>query len=211
MTFETLIDELRLELDDTEETRWTDDNLLLACKRGVRRLQAIIAKHELTFGKFYKDFNTAVSTADYAIGSGLAVDIADFGAPIQLYRTSTDASLHFVNADVYTRLHSVGECKYWMLYDGSIYISSTPSAVIGLRFWYWPMLTQTITTSTTVPYGDKLPDLLIDYVAARQKNIDEMNVATDMQLLTELESKVLGFYQNYGPTELEHEGPMGVV
>lgn len=210
MTFETMINELRLELDDPDKSRWTDDQLLIGCKRAVRRLQAILTKHDIAFAKSFKDFTTVPATEAYKIGDGEAVDISDLGAPIDLYRTDTDEVITHVTADQYTRLHNPSAHKYWMYYNDSIYLAGTISTATALRFWYWPMLTQTITTATTVPHGDKMADIILDYTAARMKNIDEMNITMDMQLLGEMENHVLAFCQRFNPIMGPHEGPMGV-
>ena len=210
MTYQDVIDEIRVEVDDPDKTRWeSDDTILKVLRRGIRRMFHIIVRYDLPFGKAKADFSTTSGTEQYAIGDGQVIDIADFGVHIGLYRTDTNKPLNFRDTDHYERISSSADKVYfWTLYDGDkVLIKGVPDDTYSLRLWYWPKITWDVRAVDTFPYP-RLVDFLIDYTALRLKNIDEMNPSVDMQLMQDLESNLLSYASNLVASHGQVEGPV---
>jgi hypothetical protein len=97
-----------------------------------------------------------------------------------------------------------------LLYDAGVqklYIMGTPSTVETLTFIYYPNIdTSSYTTATTMPWGGKLDQIIIDYVKVLCLNADEQSVQTDVQLLSDLENNILNFYGGQSPSTISRAG-----
>jgi hypothetical protein len=50
-----------------------------------------------------------------------------------------------------------------------------------------------------MPWSGKIDDIIVEYVSLRIKNLDEMDVSIDLQLLQDMENQIL---QAYAPTSV---------
>ena len=193
------INEIRIELDDLLSTRWTDANILTLIKKAVRRLGGILYTNDISVGKKTYAFSTVNGTQAYALPT-------DFMADVGVFRQDTLSPVLKVSDYQWEIMSaSVGESLYYIVRTESlgspaedvaaILFKSTPASAVSMRLVYWPRLDSlTFTTSSDLPYNGMFDDMLLEYVAMRCKNIDEMNVNTDAQLLQEMENKVVAAY-----------------
>lgn len=202
-----IIDEIRIELDDTAESRFSDATLLSIVKKALRRANRVIQRNALHFGKKRAALSTTANQA--------YVDLpADFDTPVPrgLWRTDTkeevvmlkDNEWESVSADeskvVYARIDSE---------NSRIELKNTPTSVVSLNFYYFPTIsTASYTTGTTMPWSGRLDDAVIEYSTLRARNIDEQDISVDTQLLTDFENQIIQTYMPLTPTMVLPAGPM---
>jgi hypothetical protein len=193
--------EIRVELDDELSTRWTNDKLIALIKKAVRRLAGILAANDIDAGKKSATITTVSGTQVYTLPTDFMRDIGlfrqDTGVPLIRVpdaRWETLPSTTPVSSYYAIRTASSGMPAAVAL---SLLIKGTPDAALALTLAYWPRLDGlTFTTSASLPYNGLFDDLIMEYVSLRAKNIDEMNVTTDAQLLQEMENKVLSAFSS---------------
>lgn len=188
-TVQNIIDAVRIELSDSTTQEWTDAKLLSLVKRSVTRTNEILGKLGLEDGKAaVHTFSTADGTATYALPT-------DYLYHFSLWRRDSRFQLPQVTNDEWETLDSPSECVYWRLNGAYIEISGTPASVISMAFYYWPKIdVSAYTTSTTMPWGGIFDDSIVEYVALRCKNIDEMDVTVDAALVGQIERLAAGVY-----------------
>lgn len=193
------INEIRIELDDLLSTRWTDATLITLIKKAVRRLAGILYANDIGVGKKTYTFSTVNGTQAYALPTDFMADVGVFRqdtlAPIlrvadfqwEILPTTTGESLYYI-----VRTQSLGSPAADV---AAILLKGTPASAISMKLVYWPRLDSlTFTTSTQLPYNGMFDDMLLEYVTMRCKNIDEMTITTDAQLLQEMESRIVSAY-----------------
>ena len=192
------LNEIRIELDDTLSTRWTDANLVTLIKKAVRRLGNILYTNDISVGKKTYTFPTVNGTAAYALP-------ADFMADVGIFRQDTKVPILKVSDYQWEIMGTVTEAAYYIVRTESVgspaedaaavLFKGVPASIISMKLVYWPRLDSlSFTTATELPYNGMFDDILLEYVTMRCKNIDEMNINTDAQLLQEMESKVVAAY-----------------
>lgn len=193
--------EIRVELDDELSTRWTDAKLIALIKKAVRRLGGILAANDIDVGKKSATITTVSGTQAYALPSDFMRDIGlfrqDTGIPLirvpdarwEALPSTTPVSSYYAVRTVLSGTPAADTL--------SLLIKGTPAADVTLTLAYWPRLDGlTFTTSSSLPYNGLFDDLIMEYASLRAKNIDEMNVTTDAQLLQEMENKVLSAFSS---------------
>jgi hypothetical protein len=129
--------------------------------------------------------------------------MADYG----LYRDATKTKLAKQSDDSWEQLSSPGECAAWLIRGDNLYIAGAPSGSYGLTLVYWPLLdTASMDLDSPTPFNGKLDDLVAEYAALRLKNIDEMDVSLDSQLLQDLENNLLNTYSAISPVTIGRRG-----
>ena len=193
-TVADLIDDIRIDLWDEDSTRWSDSQLTRLIGKAARRVNLLMHEHKIPIGMSVSDFSTVADQAAYSLPS-------DFGTPEGLYRNDTNERLIQASMDEWYRLDDQSEATAWTVWSRTQFkIAGTPSTVISMSLRYWPVRdTSTWTTGTTVPWSDTVHDLITEYAALRCKNTDEMDLSRDLDLLRELEEKVMNFYRGQTP------------
>jgi hypothetical protein len=196
-TIATLITELRTDLSDDNSTRFTDTQLLNLFKKAIRRANRIVQRNSIQFGKKKKTINTISAQTYIDISVTGPVDVSDFDVWIGLFRDSdhfeiikrtereweTDASQ---TASTYCLLDQV---------NSKIYFNGTPDAIQALTLWYFPTVDPSAyTVSSSTPWGGRIDDIIMEYVGLRARNIDEMDVSFDKQLLEDMENNIIQAY-----------------
>lgn len=187
-----IITDIRDEINDESSTRFTTDAPILRyIKRAILRANRIAQREGLQFAKKKATLTTVASQAYVSLPSDFDVDIALFRPADYsvLYKCSEVEWNSIVSASVLT-------CWYLDLENSKILFNGTPDAVESLYLYYFPKIDTSLYTSlTTMPWDGKLDDIIIEYVSLRLKNKDEMDVSTDLKLLTDFENQILKAYR----------------
>lgn len=200
MTIGELIDEIRLELTDELKTRWSDAQMLRILGKGYRRLSHVLYRNDVELGRAVHRFDTEPGREDYPLP-------ADFMADYGLYRDGTKTKLVKQSDDSWELLSSPGESTSWLIRGDNLYVAGTPSGSYAMTLVYWPLLdTASLDLESPTPFGGKLDDIVAEYAALRLKNIDEMDVSLDAQLLQDLENNLLTTYSAISPVTVTRRG-----
>jgi len=200
MTIADLIDNTRLELGDEQKTRWSDGQLLRVVGKAYRRLSHVLYRNDIELGRSLYRFSTEPGRDDYPLP-------ADFMADYGLYREDTNAKLVKQSDDSWQQQGSPAECSTWLIRGETLLVGGAPTATIPLTLLYWPLLdTASLDLDAPTPFGGKLDDLVSEYAALRLKNIDEMDIGADTQLLEDLENNLLNTYSAISPVTVQRRG-----
>lgn len=202
-----VITDIRVELNDSDSTRWTDTSILAVLKQAVRRANRIAQRYGLAFARK----SAAVTTTANQAYSSLP---DDFDVPIGLYRDDTHELIAQRREDEWERIFSAGAIENWYcdLVNSRVNWNGTPTSAIACTMWYYPTIASaTYTTGTTMPWGGRLDDIICRYTATRMQNIDEMTVSTDMALMADFENQIVEAYRPQSPTMIASEGWMGGI
>ncbi len=200
MTVGELMDEVRLELTDELKTRWSDAQMLSILGKGYRRLSHVLYRNDVELGRAVYRFDTEPGREDYPLPG-------DFMADYGLYRDATNTRLAKQSDDSWELLQSPGESTAWLIRGDSLYIAGQPTAAYSMTLVYWPLVdTSGLDAGSPTPFGGKLDDIVAEYAALRLKNIDEMDVTLDAQLLQDLENNLLTTYSAISPVTVTRRG-----
>ena len=200
MTVSELLDDSRLELTDEAKTRWTDQQVLKAVAKAYRRLSHVLYRNDIELGRCLYRFDTEAGRDDYPLP-------ADFMADYGLYRDDTKSRLTKHSDDSWQQLAAPAECAAWLVRGETLLVGGAPAAAIPLTLIYWPLLdTAALDMGSPTPFGGKLDDLVAEYAALRLKNIDEMDIGTDTQLLQDMENNLLNTYSAISPVTVQRRG-----
>jgi len=199
-----VIAQIRLELNDQQSARWSDANLLRWIRKAISRITPVLYRNGVQLSRSTAAISTVANQAAYTLPS-------DFGTPYGLYRDSSHTKLTQRTEDEWNTIVSAGEATNWaILYDTGVqkaYIKGTPSSVFTLTLVYYPVIdTSAYTTGSTMPWGGKLDQMIVDYVRVCCLNADEQNVTADVQLMTDIENNILNFYGGQSPLVIQRAG-----
>lgn len=194
-TIADVLEDIRIELNDEQKSRWElDATLVKLVAKSIRRLSHILQRNEIPFARKYYTVTTASGTADYDLPD-------DFMAVVGLFRDSTNKEIDQYSDAAFERIASATELAAYCIRDGQIKIDSAPTGEETLTLIYWPKIdTSAYSTATETPWDGRLDDLIAEYCALRCKNIDEMDLTIDAQLMSDLENNVLSTYGTLNPT-----------
>lgn len=206
-TLGDIIDEIRVELNDTAETRFTDATILAIIRRAIRRANLVLQRHQLHFAKKKATLTTVADQAYVNLP-------ADFSTPVPraLWRTDTKEEIVMLKENQWEEV-AADESKIAYarldLENSRIELKNTPTSAVDLSFHYFPTISSaSYTAGTTMPWDGRLDDAIIDYATLRLRNIDEQDVSVDTQLLTDFENQILETYRPLVPTVILPAGPM---
>ena len=187
-----IITDIRDEISDEESTRFTSDTPILRyIKRAILRANRIAQREGLQFAKKKATLTTVADQNYVSVPDDFDVDIA-------LFRPSDYSQIYKCSEAEWNSISSASVLANWYLdlENSKILFNGTPDAVESLYLYYFPKIdTSSYTTSTTMPWGGKLDDIIIEYVSLRLKNKDEMDVTVDLKLLTDFENQILKAYR----------------
>lgn len=189
----TIITELRTDLSDDSSTRFTDTQLLNLFKKAIRRANRICQRNGIQFAK-KKVALATVASQDYV---DISVTVSDFDVWIGLFQDSTHDEIIKKTEQEWETIATATALDYCLLdqANSKIYFNGTPASVLALTLWYYPTIDPSAyTTATSTPWAGRLDDIIMEYVGIRAKNIDEMNIVVDTQLLTDMESQIVSAY-----------------
>lgn len=196
-TIATLITQIRYDVEDPSGTRWTDATILNFVKVGIRRMNRIVQRNRLKFGQT-RTTGTFTAAQEY-ISMPADFDIFDY-----LFRTDTRKELKLFEDREWEGLQATDVLQACNLdYSNSrINLRGTPGSAIAYVLYYFPTVDPSAyTTSSSMPWSSRLDDQIAEYVGFRLKNVDEMDVSMDTQLLQDLETQIL---QAYDPNQSQY-------
>jgi hypothetical protein len=203
-TVADIITDVRYEISDEMQTRFSDNNTLLSLvKKAVRRASRVAQRNGLQFAKSSASIPT-VANQNYV---ALPTDFDTVAGDKFLFK-DRELIIHLTQPS-WEAVVSAGETNFCLLdpAGGKIYLKGTPTSVETLTLWYYPAVdATTFTVATAMPWGGRLDDIISEYVSLRAKNIDEMEAGFDLQLLTDLENQILEAYRPVGSTVDETKG-----
>jgi hypothetical protein len=180
---------VRLEISDTESSRFTDAQLLILYKKAISRAEKVLIRLGSQIVKQRYEITTVIDQAKYSLPSDFLLDIS-------LYN---DSGNHAVIKESELAWEVLGtdynQAAKWIFFNESgtdkLWLKGTPSTAQTLVLWYYKTCSPAaMTTASSMPWSDRLNDVIEEYVALRAKNIDEADVSYDMQLLQDLETRV---------------------
>ena len=199
MLISDLLGDIRLELTDQQNSRFSDDDLMRLLRKGLRRLGHTLFRNDVQQGKLTYPFTSIPGIADYDLPEDYMTDVGLYAPNGVSLTKQTDQQ--------WQTIVSTGESTVYIVRENRIYIAGTPTASQVLTLVYWPRLdVSTLTIDDDMPYAGKFDDMVGDYVALRAKNIDEMSLAFDTQLLQDLENQVLTTYGTVAPITVKMRG-----
>jgi hypothetical protein len=174
-------------------------------KIAIRRANRILQRNGIQFAKKYTDLTTTDAQAYITMPSDLDVDIG-------LYKTALYEPVIKVLEDEWEQLTGTDVNQFYMLdyVNSRILLKSTPNdSTTTLRLWYYPTVDPSAyTTASTMPWGGRVDDAIAQYVAMRLLNVGEMEIATELSLLQDLENQILEAYRPLAQTMVQKKGWM---
>lgn len=199
MLISDLLQDIRLELTDKAQSRFSDADLLRIVAKGVRRLGHILFRNDIEAGKQSFPFYTIPTISEYPLPD-------DFMKEVGIYKPN-GVSLVNQTDKQWETIISAKESSVYIIRAGSIYIAGTPTTNTAMNLIYWARLdTSTLTVDDPMPYDGKFDDMIAEYVAMRAKNIDEEDVSLDTTLLSDMENQILTTYGAQTPIVVRQRG-----
>lgn len=205
----SVVDDVRYDLNDTDSTRFSDAVVLAVLKKAVRRCNRIAQRNGLNFAKKSATLTTVANQAYVALPADFDTVL---GKPC-LFRDGTHVSItQRTEAEWETILSATGLANFLIdQTNDRILFNGTPTGVETLTFWYYPTIsTSTWTTSnmssSTMPWGGRVDDIVAEYTSLRLKNLSEMDASFDLSLMTDMESQILLSYSTLAPTIVDGKG-----
>lgn len=195
---------IRDEVNDESSTRFTDATILRYLKRAIGRAVRIAQREGLTFAK-KKVTLTTVSGQEYVnYPTDFDVPIAVYD-PYEYYQVRQCSELDW---NTIVSASSMDFC-YFDSENSRILFKGIPDSASDVYLYYYPKIdTSAYTETSTMPWGGKLDDILIEYVSLRLKNKDEMDVSFDLQLMTDFENNIIRSYRPLNIMSTEGRGWM---
>jgi len=200
MSMTDIVNEIRLELTDEQVTRWETPQLMQLINKAVRRLNQILVRNEINFARQVQD---VTFLPDGTIGQfPIYSEILSISG---LFRDSDKLPVIQLWPIQWARLQSAPTMSYWAVVNGVAQyrgVTAVTPAPTG-KLVYFPKVEIDPVNS---PWEGRLDDIIAEYAAFRAKNIDEMNLQQDRELLGELEDRII---DNYKTLEQQHEYASG--
>jgi hypothetical protein len=202
-----IITEIRTDLNDDDSSRFTDTQILNIIKKAIRRANRIAQRNGLQFAKKKASLST-VASQDYV---DISAAVSDMDVWIGLYRDDLHQEIKKKTErewELIVSASAIANCLFDQA-NSKIYLNGTPSSVQTLTLWYYPTVDPSAyTTATSTPWSGRIDDIIAEYAGTRLKNIDEMDVSFEKQLLADLENQLLQAYAPNAPTVVEGTGWM---
>lgn len=188
-TIAASIDNVRLEITDQQDSRFSDSDLLILYKKSITRVEKVLIRLGVQIVKKRYEFTTVADTDKYSLPSDFLLDIS-------LWNDSGNYDVVKESELAWEKLGTdYTQASKWIFFDDSgtdkIWLKGTPSKAQTLVLWYFKTCSpSSMTTASNMPWSDRLNDVIEEYVALRAKNIDEIDVSYDQGLMVDLESKI---------------------
>jgi hypothetical protein len=195
-TLADIIAACRLELDDfASPPRWSDQQYLGVIGRAMRRLQAILHRNDIEFGRAVYSFDTAPGLDTYYLPG-------DFLTDAGLFCTDTKLQLAKQSEARWETIVAAAEATVFILRGDQIILAGTPQSQFTMHLVYWPMLdTLSLADTTPTPWGGRLDDLIFQYTTIRFRNIDEEDASFDTELMQDMENTLLEMFSTITPVQ----------
>lgn len=204
-TIANVITHMRVELDDTNSSRWTDTQLLALVKKAIVRTGHIMVNADIPLARKPATITGVALSTEYSLP-------ADFCSFLALYKDSNNTKLNHVMEFDWFQLdnpaastvcavmnNSAGEEKLW--------IKGAPATGELFTLLYYPSMdVSAYTTATTMPWGGKIDYAIADYAKVLAQNVDEMDASFDTQAMSELERSIMQTLFKHGPSVVQRRG-----
>jgi hypothetical protein len=190
MSIQTMLTQLRLEVDDLKKTRWTDDQLKTFLYKSIRRVNQLAIKFELDFAQQHDEVTLKPD------GTIEGIDYTNVNATCAMFRKDTKQRITQLLPMQWNKLVESTPAEFWSFVNGQAYYATPLLEDTPAVFIYYPR--QSVNT-TESPWDGRLDDIVVEYAAFRAKNVDEMNVQADQQMMNELERRLIENYVRLGP------------
>ena len=204
----SLITEVRVDINDSDSTRFTTDTPILAVfKKAIRRANRICQRNGVQFAKKKAALTTVTSQTYVDIST-----VTDFDVFIGLFRDSDHTEIRLVTERDWELLVSPDVLTKALIdqANSKICLAGTPTAAEALTLWYYPTVDPSAyTTASSTPWSGRLDDILVEYVSLRLKNIDEMEASFDQALLNDMENQIVSAYVPNSSNYEEGSGWLG--
>ncbi len=187
MSISTIMSDIRVELTDEQKTRWSDEDLTAMINKAIRRLNHVIVRNEINFARetIAVEFDTDGRIKDFPAMKSI---ISIYG----LYRKDTDKRLDQLLPEQWETIEEVAPVMIWTIHNGVALYREISRDVVEGKLVYYPQIEIDPVDS---PWEGRLDDCIVDYAAFRCKNIDEMNLNQDRELMAELEERIVSNYK----------------
>lgn len=190
---------LRDELGDGGKTRYQSDApLVRMLQKSIVRAQGVLYRNGISFGRNKYTFDTVAGTSTYALPS-------DFASVYGMWRTDQHKPLQHRTTDQFENIISAQECSNYTVLDDDLIIAGTPTTVIPLALYYWP-IAPTVAIGDEMPWRGRLDYIILDYLKIRCFNIDEMDTTADIQMMQDLENNIVSQFAERDPLVVKHRG-----
>ena len=199
-----VVSDIRVEVNDTASTRFPDDTtvILPLIKQAIRRANRIAQRSQLHFAK--------KSAALVTVANQNYVDLpADLDIPIGLWRDDLHQRIIQRTEQEWEQIVTSTSVANWFLdlQNNRIQFNAMPTSAINLTFWYFPIVDPSAyTTSSTMPWGGRLDDIIARYVSLRIQNLEEMNTQSDQAILNDMEQSIVSTYAPQNPLMVQRDG-----
>ncbi len=199
MSISAMLSDIRLELTDEQKTRWTDEQLTQFVNKSIRRINQVLVRNEINFARAVLDveFNPDGTIHQFP-QSGTMVAI--YG----LYRKDTNQRLDEVLPEQWETIVSCAPLTVWtIINEVALYRDPVAEDPVAGKLVYYPVVTVDPVDS---PWEGRLDDCIVEYASFRCKNVDEMRLSQDKELMADLEERIIS---NYKRLEQQHHYAAG--
>ena len=189
-TVRQVIDEyIRVELEDTSKTRWPDSSILTFMKQAIHRASIVGQKERISFMR-------KCDTIEINEGGNSLTLPKGFFTPHSVRETGQN-SLERIDIDTYDELNvGTGErFSHYAIEGNEMYLAPVAAGNTSLKIRYYAdPLTDDFSLTSQMPWNGRLNIILCDYARVRARNVDRYNTSPDMNLLNELEQRIINMY-----------------
>jgi hypothetical protein len=185
-----MIIQMRVEVDDLEKTRWTDDQLSVFLAKSARRINQLAIRNELDFAMVADDVTLKPD------GTIEGIVYGKVNAVCMLTRKDNGTPIKHLLPMHYLTIKNPTSAGVWTFLNGTAQYKVPAEEDVPAVFLHYPIVT--ISTSLS-PWDGRLDDLVVEYAAFRAKNVDEMSLSQDTQMLAELEKTLLANFNRLQP------------
>jgi len=190
MSLQSMVAQMRVEVDDLDKSRWTDAQLAVFLAKAARRINQLAIRNELDFAMKADEVTLKPD------GTIEGIVYEKVNAVCMLTRKDNGVPLKHLLPMHYLTIHDAAAASVWTFINEKAEYKSPASVDIPCVFLHYPIVT---VSSTESPWNSRLDDLIVEYASLRAKNVDEMNLQLDMQLMSELETRLLENYNRLQP------------
>ena len=200
MKVSELINEMRVELKDDRDTRWTDDKLLSLLKRAYHRISQLGRRNGIELCKAYEDYEVISGQTVYDLP-------VDFMVPIALFNGTT--RLTHKTLEQFNEIQYALPLSNFIITGNEIWVLGAPTSDSTMRFYYYPEVkAELLKLTSQTPFKGKFDWIVLEYATLRAKNIKENTITADAQFLSDLEQAVLDTYATIDPIITKSRGWM---
>lgn len=196
-TVQNVIDNIRVDIDDTDDTRLEDDTTLILplIKKALRRVENILIRKGIEFAKSSTTLTLLEDASTVALPDYFKLDIGLFKNYEEIRKLSHDEFERTYSGD------------FWRINGSNVEFLSEATEDTEYTFWYYPYIDfSDYDEESTMPWSGRMDDIVEEYVVMRLRNIDEYDTSMEKELLAEMQSNILEVYGQLTPAIQEMNG-----